>query len=137
MKILQMVDVPWDSGLAHYALVVAQGLKKKGHQVFVSAVPGQKPWLKAHRLGLKTLPMVTLKGLSPLRHFLKDHKIDLINAHTGATHSLAVASALGQEVAVVRTRSDARGVKKRVGYKFLYGHTHRVITAADLSGILI
>ena len=96
MKILQMVDVPWDSGLAHYALVVGQGLKKRGHQVFVSAIPGQKPWVKAHKLGLKTVPMATLKGLNPLRHFLKDHKIDLLNAHTGSTHSLAVASALGQ-----------------------------------------
>lgn len=131
MKILQMVDVPWDSGLAHYALVVGQGLKRRGHQVFVSAIPGQKPWVKAHKLGLKTVPMATLKGLNPLRHFLKDHKIDLLNAHTGATHSLAVASALGQKVAVVRTRSDARGVKKTVGYKFLYRHTHRVIAAAD------
>src|ERR1039457_6688026 len=63
MKVLQMVDVPWDSGLAHYALVLSQGLKKKGHQVFVSAIPGEKPWHKAHRLGLKTVPLVSLKGL--------------------------------------------------------------------------
>lgn len=131
MKILELVDVPWDSGLAHYALVVAQGLKKNGQQVFVSAVPGQKPWLKARRLGLRTVPLATLRGLRPLRRFLKEHRIDLINAHTGSTHSLAVASALGQKIAVVRTRADARGVKRRVGAWFLYRHTHRVIAAAD------
>ncbi|MFA5975859.1 MAG: glycosyltransferase family 4 protein [Elusimicrobiota bacterium] len=131
MKILQLIDVPWDSGLAHYALVLAEGLKKNGHQVFVSAVPGGKPWMKARRLGLRTVPLATLKGLNPLRHFLKEHKIDLVNAHTGSTHSLAVASALGQGVAVVRTRADARGVQKRVGSWFLYKHTQRVITAAE------
>jgi glycosyltransferase involved in cell wall biosynthesis len=131
MKILEMVDVPWDSGLAHYALALSQGLKQKGHQVFVSAVPGQKPWQKAHRLGLKTIPMVTLKGLTPLRRFIREHHIDLINAHTGSTHSLAVAAALGQKVAVVRTRSDARTIRRRPGSRFLYKHTQRVIAAAD------
>jgi len=131
MKILQMVDVPWDSGLAHYALALAQGLQKKGHQVFVSAIPGEKPWHKAHRLGLKTIPLVSLKGLRPLRRFLRDHHIDLINAHTGSTHSLAVAAALGQKIAVVRTRSDARAVKRRPGSRFLYKHTQRAIAAAD------
>src|SRR4029077_11552393 len=115
MKILEMVDIPWDSGLAHYALVLAQGLKKKGHQVIVSAVPGEKPWIKAHRLGLKTIPMVKLKNLGALRRFIREHGIDLINAHTGSTHSLAVAAALGQKIAVVRTRSDARVIKRRPG----------------------
>jgi glycosyltransferase involved in cell wall biosynthesis len=131
MRILQFVDVPWDSGLAHYALILSQELKKKGHQVFISALPGQKPWLKAKKLGLKTIPMATLKGLKPLRRFLKDHGIQVLNAHTGSTHSLAVASALGQKVAVVRTRSDARSVKARVGSGFLFKHTQRVIAAAD------
>ncbi len=131
MKILQMVDVPWDSGLANYALMLAQGLKKKGHQVFVSAVPGEKPWLKAHRLGLKTIPLVRLKNLTALRGFVRKHKIDLINAHTGSTHSLAVGAALGQKIAVVRTRSDARTIKRRPGSGFLYRHTQRVIAAAE------
>ena len=123
--------MPWDSGLAHYALVLSKGLKEKGHQVFVSAVPGEKPWHKAHRLGLKTLPMVRLKNLKALRRFIREHHIDLINAHTGSTHSLAVAAALGQKVAVVRTRSDARVIRRRPGSRFLYKHTQRVIAAAD------
>ncbi len=131
MKILQMVDVPWDSGLAHYTLVLAQGLKKKGHQLFVSTVPGEKPWHKAHRLGLKTIPMVKLKNLGALRRFIREHGVQLIKAHTGSTHSLAVAAALGQNVAVVRTRSDARVFRNRPGSRFLYTHTQRVISAAD------
>lgn len=131
MKILQMVDVPWDSGLAHYALILSQGLKRKGHHVFVSAVPGEKPWHKAHRLGLKTLPLVNLKSLGALRRFVREHGIDLINAHTGSTHSLAVAAGIGQSIAVVRTRSDARVIKRRPGSRFLYKHTHKVIAAAE------
>jgi glycosyltransferase involved in cell wall biosynthesis len=131
MRILQFIDVPWDSGLAHYALMLSQELKRNGHQVFVSALPGEKPWVKARRLGLKTVPLATLKRLNPLRHFLVDHGIQVLNAHTGSTHSLAVASALGRNIAVVRTRSDARNVRSRVGSKFLYKHTHRIIAAAN------
>lgn len=131
MKILQMVDVPWDSGLAHYGLALSQGLKIRGHQVFVSAIPGAKPWHKAHRLGLKTIPLVSLKGLKSLRRFVREHAVDVINAHTGSSHSLAVAAALGQKIAVVRTRSDARAIKRRPGSRFLYKHTQRVIAAAE------
>src|ERR1019366_6007131 len=131
MKILQMLDVPWDSGLAHYALVLAQGLKKKGHPVFVSTVPGEKPWHKAHRLGLRTIPLVNLRNLTALRRFVREHHVDVINAHTGSTHSVAVAAALGQKIAVVRTRSDARAVRSRPGSHFLYHHTQRVIAAAN------
>ncbi len=130
MKIMHLIDVPWDSGLAHYALVLAQGQKKKGHQVFVSALPGEKPWHKAHRLGLKTLPMIKLRNLTALRRFVSDHGIQVLNAHTGSTHSLAVAAALGQPVAVVRTRSDARAIRKRPGRQLLYHRTQRVISAA-------
>ena len=131
MKILQMIDIPWDSGLAHYALTLSQGLKRQGHQVMVAALPGEKPWKKARSLGLRTLPLSTLKGLGALRRFLKAHKIDLVNAHTGSTQSLAFAAALGQGVSVVRTRSDASLVKRRVGTSFLYKHTGKVIAAAE------
>jgi glycosyltransferase involved in cell wall biosynthesis len=131
VRILQFIDIPWDSGLAHYALALSQGLQHKGHEVFISALPGQKPWLKAQRLGLKTVPLATIRRLNPLRRFLKDQGVQILDAHTGSTHSLAVAASLGQKIAVVRTRADARSVRRRVGSKFLYNHTHRVIAAAD------
>jgi glycosyltransferase involved in cell wall biosynthesis len=131
MKILQLIDVPWDSGLAHYALVLSQELKHSGHQVFISALPGQKPWAKARRLGLKTVPLATFKGLPSLRRFIATHQIDILNAHTGKTHSLAVASSLGKRVAVVRTRSDAREISRKFGNGFIYQHTDRIIAAAD------
>jgi glycosyltransferase involved in cell wall biosynthesis len=131
MKILQMLDVPWDSGLAHYALVLAQGLQAQGHQVWISSIPGEKPWAKAQRLGLKTVPLVTLMRLADLRKFLLSESIDLVNAHTGRTHSVAVAAAVGRPAAVVRTRSDARAVRRSLGSGWLYRHTQRVIAAAD------
>lgn len=131
MRILQLLDVPWDSGLAHYALALSQGLARRGHRVFFSSVPGEKPWVKAQALGLDTVPYARLCHLASLRRFAVREKIELMNAHTGSTHSLAVGGALGQKIAVVRTRSDARPVRKRVGSIFLFKHTRKVIAAAE------
>ena len=131
MRILQMVDVPGDSGLAHYALVLGQGLKARGHQVWVSTIPGQKPWIKAGRLGLAAVPLATWKSLPKLRQFLIREGVELINAHTGKTHTLAVTAALGLRIPVVRTRSDARPVQNSMGSRFLYPRTIRIIAAAD------
>lgn len=130
MRILHFIDVPWDSGLAHYALVLAVGQKSEGHEVFISALPGEKPWHKAARLGLDTIPYVKLSKLAALRGFVQDNKIDVLNAHTGSTHTLAVAAAWGQKAAVIRTRSDARPLKQRPGSSLLYRRTQAVIGAA-------
>lgn len=131
MKILHLIDVPWDSGITHYALVLALGQKKRGHPVFISARPGEKPWAKARRMGLKTVPLVETSSLGALRSFIKTHGFDVVNAHTGHTHSLAVAATLGRPVAVVRTRADARTVRSSIGSRLLFARTARVIAAAD------
>lgn len=131
MNILHLIDVPWDSGLAHYALTLGVGQKDQGHRVFVSALPGEKPWKKAARLGLDTVPFVKLSKLNALRRFIHQEGIDILNAHTGSTHTLAVAAAWGHHAAVVRTRSDARPLRPRPGSSLLYRRTQRVIGAAD------
>jgi glycosyltransferase involved in cell wall biosynthesis len=69
--------------------------------------------------------------LAQLRKFLAQESIDIVNAHTGRMHSLAVAAALGRSTAVVRTRSDARMVRRSLGSGWLYRQTSRVIAAAD------
>jgi len=130
MKIVHMVDIPWDSGLANYALVLAQGLQKNGHTVYFCSKPNEKPGLKAQRLALPTIPWATLQDLFALRRFLQDKQIDIVNAHTGSTHTLAVAAAWGTHTRVIRTRSDARPVKKSFGSGFLYAKTAHVIAAA-------
>lgn len=131
MKILHLIDVPWDSGLAHYALILGQGQKQAGHDVVISAKPGEKPWNKAARLGLDTVPYVSLSSLSALRRYIQERGINVLNAHSGSTHTLAVAAAWGQKVAVIRTRSDARPLRRRPGSSLLYFRTQRVIGAAD------
>jgi glycosyltransferase involved in cell wall biosynthesis len=109
MNILELHDEPWDSGLAHYALTLAEGLKKRGHRVHFWAAPGSFAAAQARRAGLLTRevrrPWLSLPSL---RREVKALGVQLLNAHTGSAHSLAAALAAGTPAAVVRTRGDTR-----------------------------
>lgn len=130
MKVLHLLDIPWDSGLAHYALVLAQGLQAGGHEVVFGCKPGEKPWDKAARFGLETTPHVSWTGWSGLRDLIRTRRFDIVNAHTGSTHTLAVAAAAGTAARVIRTRSDARPARRSVGTRLLYRRTAKAIAAA-------
>jgi len=131
MKIIHLIDIPWDSGLANYALILGQGLQKRGHTVYIGCKPGEKPWDKAQRMGLQTVPYTRLTDALALRKFLIDQSIHIVNAHTGSTHTLAITAAVGLRTRVIRTRSDARPVRRSFGSGFLFHRTARVIAAAE------
>ncbi|MBI4051274.1 MAG: glycosyltransferase family 4 protein [Elusimicrobia bacterium] len=132
MKILQIIDEPWDSGISHYALTLSAGLKNKGHQVHVWALPGKPPYQQAVELNLSTYsckkPWI---HLNRLRRYLIQNKIELINAHTGSGHSLAIAlSRLSPtSIKIVRTRGDLRPLRHWLGSRMLYRQTHGFIAA--------
>lgn len=135
MKILQLHDESWDSGLAHYALTLSSELSRRGHDVRFWAAQGSYAAGQARFLGLKTTelsqPWLTL----PLRRaqLMKDG-IQLINAHTGSAHSLAAALAAGSRVKVVRTRGDARPPKGHALAAALARRTHLFIAANESIG---
>jgi glycosyltransferase involved in cell wall biosynthesis len=131
MRILHLLDIPWHSGLAHYALSLATALSATGHETWIGARPGSGPWTAAGALGLPRVPFARLSSLSALRAFLRRERIGVANAHTGDTHTLAVAATAGLAAVVVRTRSDARPVRKRPGAGLLFRRTGRTIAAAE------
>lgn len=108
MRILQMEDEPWDSGLAVYALVLSRELQARGHRVVFWGRAGSPPCRLARGWGLETVESRPWLGLASLRRLILKEKIQLVNAHTGSAHSLAIAATAGLRVAVVRTRGDAR-----------------------------
>jgi glycosyltransferase involved in cell wall biosynthesis len=131
MRILHLLDIPWHSGLAHYALSLAAALRDAGHETWIGARSGSGPWTAAGALGLARVPYARLSSLSALRAFLRRERIGVVDAHTGGTHTLAVAATAGLPAVVVRTRSDARPVRKRPGTGLLFRRTGRTIAAAE------
>lgn len=131
MKILHLLDERWDSGLTAYAIQIAELLQKNGHEVAVGVLPGKKPELLARAKNLRTVP---IESFFNLRSFLKREKWDLVNAHTGLTHTWAVLARMlsGQSaaLAVVRTRGDARPVSINPLTQFVYKRTQAFIASS-------
>ena len=135
MNILHIIDEPYDSGITQYALKAASGLRDRGHSVCVWGLTGCFPVSEAARSGLTTLgyshPWVSLPSL---RLKLREQSPDIITAHTGSSHTLAVAVSAwhgGQKIPVIRTRADARTVKPRPGKNLLWRSTAGFIAAND------
>jgi glycosyltransferase involved in cell wall biosynthesis len=131
MRTLNLIDIPWHSGLAHYALSLAAALRDAGHPSWVGAEPGSGPWRAAGDRGLPCVPYRGLSSLPAIRSFLRRERIGVVNAHTGDTHTAAVAAAAGLATVVVRTRADARPVRRRPAASLLFRRTGRTIAAAE------
>lgn len=127
MKILHILDERWDSALTAYALTLAHAQSARGHAVWVAAKPGFYADREARRRGLSVLPLSSLLGL---RWFVGRRKIDVVNAHTGSGHTMALWATAGRPAALVRTRGDARPVRKGFGQSWLLNRTDAVIAAS-------
>lgn len=134
MNILHLIDEPYDSGIVHYALTLAKGLQDNGHSVCVGGIAGAYPLEEARRLGLETSPIRHLPAaLLDLRRVLRQKRIQILNAHTGSSHALAVAAAKisGMPVQIIRTRGDSRPLRITVTSKILWRRTAGFIAPTE------
>ncbi len=119
MRILSVIDIPWNSGLAAYAFDQALALKSAGHLVAFAcpdgsaaaafaaregfrhfAIPGRKDYLR--------LPLALLR----LRAAAREEKIDVVCAHTGRAQTLGLLLGLP----LLRVKADAK--KPSAGFTF-------------------
>ncbi|MFH1380229.1 MAG: glycosyltransferase family 4 protein [bacterium] len=126
MKILQIVDERWDSGIVNYALTLSNGLKDKGHEVIFAGLKGKSPIIQAQNLGLSTYEIKGfLPWLSLYRH-VSTFKPDIINVHTGRAHLWAVLF-VGTRARIIRTRCDIRLPASSILKRAVLSRTHRII----------
>ncbi len=109
MKIVQLHDEDWDSGIAHYAVTLAAALRARGHEILFWCRADSHAARQARAAGLEVGEISgSWTSLPGLRAELSRRGIELINAHTGSAHSLAAALAAGTDIKLVRTRGDTR-----------------------------
>lgn len=130
MRLIQLHDELWDSGLAHYALTLAGELKRRGHELRFWAKAGSWAYEKARSAGLATRQIRRpWAELPALRRELRAFKAELVNAHTGSSHSLAAALSAGIGFPLVRTRADARAAKTHALARVLARRTAAFVAA--------
>ncbi|MFH2204676.1 MAG: glycosyltransferase family 4 protein [Elusimicrobiota bacterium] len=133
MRVLHIIDEPYDSGIVQYALKVADGMRRRGHESRVWGLESCFPVREAERLGLPaagyTHPWL---NLPTLRRRLREDGIELLVAHTGSSHTLGIAVAAWHgphRIPVIRTRGDARPLKPRPGRRLQWKNSSGFIAA--------
>jgi glycosyltransferase involved in cell wall biosynthesis len=111
MNIVHLEDESWDSGIAHYAVTLAAEQARRGHAVALWGVEGSPLVKDAAARGLPTRtwtagPQGWLE-IPALRRALAALAPQIVNAHTGSSHALALTLA-PKGAALIRTRGDAR-----------------------------
>lgn len=114
MNIIHLEDEPWDSGIAHYAVTLAARQASRGHRVEFWGATGSPVLKDASARGLpvrgwRAGPEGWLQ-IPSLRRRMQAFSPQILNAHTGSSHALALMIA-PKGAAVVRTRGDARPVE--------------------------
>jgi glycosyltransferase involved in cell wall biosynthesis len=114
MNIIHVEDEPWDSGIAHYALTLAEAQARSGHHVHFWSLRDSPVLHEAQNRNLHVYPLTNglLKWtqLSAFKKAMEEARPDVVNSHTGSAQAL-VGMILPPGVAHVRTRGDARPPK--------------------------
>ena len=135
MKILNIIDIPWNSGITSYVMEASNGLLQNGHKIFFAGVKNGLPLQIAKENGFETIEICSRKNpfvfgtVLRLVKFVQLYKIDIVNAHTGKAHFLAYLVSLlsKRKFVIIRTKSDAIRPQK----SFLYKKTQKIIVASE------
>jgi len=145
LKILQIISrSDCDSGGGLQALELARGLRGKGHDVWFAAKAKGSAQRRCRDLNISFLPLsmkgnLDLASIRKLRGFVKREGIQVIHAHKGLAHSLALFSTVGMRPAPVLVAN--RGVGFSLSFwnkwKYLMPQTSGVVAVSEsVRGVL-
>ncbi|MDY6933766.1 MAG: glycosyltransferase family 4 protein [Spirochaetota bacterium] len=141
-SILIMASVRWYNASAHYALFLAEGLKKAGYNVFLFGIPESPIIISAKELGITTLDDIDLMDSNPIsyirkidrfRSIVSERKINIINPHISRDHSFAYFSLIDKKIPLIRTKTDSTLPRNNLLNRFFYMHSARHYTISSSS----
>jgi len=116
MKILNIIDIPWNSGLAAYAFEQSAALAALSHEIYFAAPENSAAaaFAQGRSFPLTLIPPrksnMLLGALYRLKKLAETRGIDIVNAHTGKAQTLAWMLSLisSRRFSLVRTKADAK-----------------------------
>jgi glycosyltransferase involved in cell wall biosynthesis len=130
LKILSVIDIPWNSALAAYAFDQALALRAGGHEVLFACPEGSAAMDFAGKAGFRAFAIPGRKeyhrlplALLRLRSIIKKEDVNAVCAHTGRAQTLGYLLGLP----LVRVKADA----KKPSAGFTFSAVDRTIAASD------
>src|SRR5947199_4064127 len=99
MRIFQILEFnQFNTGSVHQMFQAAAGLRERGHEVTIVSRPGAAMAARAAAADVKFVPMPLRNEFDPvslvkLIRLFRRERPDVVHAHKGAAHSLALAAA--------------------------------------------
>lgn len=122
-KILNLIDIPWYSGLSDYAFRQCEIFIKNGFETYITCPKESILHKKIIEKGYSYIFMSDRKKLLlpgeilKISKFIKEKNINIINAHTGRMQTLSyILSILNPSIKIIRTKADARSIKNSFTY---------------------
>jgi len=129
LRILSVIDIPWNSGLAAYAFDQALALRGAGHTVVFACPDGSAAMAFAGREDFERFAIPGRKedyrlplALLRLRAFAREKKIDAVCAHTGRAQTIGFLLGLP----LLRVKADV----KNPSTGFTFSSVKQVIAAS-------
>lgn len=133
-RILYLAANRWWTGSAEPILGLVQGLRQRGHEVWLGLIQGERFEQMARQVGV---PLLVGLSLSPkrawaipadvgyLRKFIKEHRITIVHCNHSHDHWIAALSlGKGQQAPLlVRTFHNRGAVKEGRVHRWLYRRT--------------
>ena len=134
LKILSVLDIPWNSGLAAYAFEQARALAAAGHTVYFACPENSAAMAFAAAEGFSTFRIPdrkehfrTLTAALRLGRAAADAGIDIVCAHTGRAQTIAWLLRLkARGLPLIRVKADA----KLPSLGFTFSAVSKVISAS-------
>ena len=136
MRILNIIDIPWHSGLAAYAFDQSTALAAHGHAIYFAApeASASAAFALKKKIPLTLIPprkdLMILGTVLKLKRLIDAEGIDIVNAHTGKAQTMAwlVSLITARPFVIIRTKADA----KRPKNSFVLGKTAVVIVGSEV-----
>lgn len=134
MRILHTIPGRNWGGMEHRTIEQVRWLVGHGHAVWLAAPEDGEPYGRAKALGLPVVPMNfdrpwRLSTVKALRAFVRDNKVDVIDAHV--TRDAKAALACLDLCAVVRSRHVNQYLKPSFARRWQWRLSDHVITVAE------
>lgn len=142
MRVLLTCHVRFASAMAWYTLHLARGLKKAGHEVYLSSQRGSPlaEWSAKHDIPGSSEhdfhspnPVEICRSISKLSSAIRSFRPDILNPHCPPGHALLAIASHGR-LPIVRTVAEPRSPKRHIANKLLHEKlTHGIIYSTSSS----